>query len=48
MNSPEVVKRLQNDGSDAATSTPEEFRKHITEERDKWTRVIRNANIRVQ
>ena len=48
MNSPEVVKRLQNDGSDAATSTPEEFRKHITEERDKWTRVIRNAGIKAQ
>jgi tripartite-type tricarboxylate transporter receptor subunit TctC len=48
MNHPEVVKRLLADGSDAATSTPDEFRKHIAEERDKWTRVIRNANIRVQ
>ncbi len=48
MNHAEVVKRLLADGSDAATSTPEEFRKHIAEERDKWTRVIRNANIRVQ
>ncbi len=48
MNHAEVLKRLLADGSDAATSTPEEFRKHIAEERDKWTRVIRNANIRVQ
>ena len=48
MHHPDVVKRLLADGSDAATSTPEEFRKHVTEERDKWTRVIRNANIRVQ
>ena len=48
MGQPDVVKRLLADGSDAATSTPEQFRAHIAEERDKWTKVIRNANIRVQ
>jgi tripartite-type tricarboxylate transporter receptor subunit TctC len=48
MSHPEVVKRLQGDGSEAATSTPAQFRAHIAEERDKWTKVIRNANIRVQ
>lgn len=48
MHHPDVVKRLQADGSDAATSTPAQFRAHIAEERDKWAKVIRNANIRVQ
>ena len=48
MSQPEVVKRLLADGSESATSTPDQFRAHIAEERDKWTRVIRNANIRVQ
>ncbi len=48
MHHPDVVKRLQADGSEAATSTPTQFRAHIAEERDKWTKVIRNANIRVQ
>lgn len=48
MHHPDVVKRLQADGSEAATSTPAPFRVHIAEERDKWTKVIRNANIRVQ
>ena len=48
MSQPEVVKRLLADGSEAATSTPEQFRAHISEERDKWTKVIRNAGIRVQ
>jgi len=48
MHHPDVVKRLQADGSEAATSTPAQFRVHIAEERDKWTKVIRNANIRVQ
>ena len=47
MSHPEVVKRLLADGSDAATSTPDQFRAHIAEERDKWTRVIRNAGIRM-
>ena len=48
MHHPDVVKRLQADGSDAATSTPAQFRAHIAEEPDKWAKVIRNANIRVQ
>lgn len=48
MSHPEVVKRLAADGSEGVTSTPAQFRKHIAEERDKWARVIRNANIRVQ
>jgi tripartite-type tricarboxylate transporter receptor subunit TctC len=48
MHHPEVIKRLAADGSDPATSTPAEFRKHIAEERDKWTRVIRNAGIKAQ
>jgi tripartite-type tricarboxylate transporter receptor subunit TctC len=48
MSHPDVVKRLAADGSEGATSTPAEFRKHIADERDKWTQVIRNANIRVQ
>ena len=48
MSQPDVVKRLLADGSDAATSTPEQFRAHIAEERDKWTKVIRNAGIRME
>jgi tripartite-type tricarboxylate transporter receptor subunit TctC len=48
MHHPEVLKRLASDGSEAATSTPAEFRKHIAEEREKWTRVIRNAGIKAQ
>ena len=48
MSQPDVAKRLLADGSEAVTSTPEQFRVHIAEEREKWTRVIRNAGIRVQ
>ena len=48
MHHPEVLKRLAADGSDAATSTPAQFRAHIQEERDKWGKVIRNAGIKAQ
>jgi len=48
MSQPDVVKRLLADGSDAATSTPQQFRTHIAEERDKWSKVIRNAGIRME
>lgn len=45
---PDVVRRLQTDGSEAVTNTPEQFRAHIAAEREKWTRVIRSAGIKVQ
>ena len=48
MSHPDVVKRLAADGSEGATSTPAAFRQHIAEERDQWTRVIRNAGIKAQ
>lgn len=48
MSQPDVIKRLRADGSDAATSSPEQFRAHIAKEREKWANVIRNAGIRVQ
>ena len=48
MGQPEVAKRLLADGSEPVTSTPAQFRTHIADEREKWTRVIRGAGIRVQ
>ena len=48
MRQPDVVKRLHAEGADGVTGTPAQFRKHIADEREKWGKVIRNANIRVQ
>ena len=48
MRQPEMAKRLVADGSEAVGSTPQEFRQHLVDERDKWTRVIRQAGIRGQ
>jgi tripartite-type tricarboxylate transporter receptor subunit TctC len=45
---PEVAKRLAADGSEAVGSKPEEFRRHIAAERDKWAKVIRDRGIRAQ
>jgi tripartite-type tricarboxylate transporter receptor subunit TctC len=48
MNAPETKNRLAQVELDAATSTPDEFAKFVRAERDKWARVIKDANIRVQ
>ncbi len=34
------------DGSEAVGTTPDEFRAHLTAERDKWAKVIRDRGIR--
>jgi tripartite-type tricarboxylate transporter receptor subunit TctC len=44
---PEVVDRLAALGSTARGSTPEEFSKFLQQETDKWTDVMKRANIKV-
>ena len=48
MNAPETKSKLAQVELDAATSTPAEFAKFVRAETDKWARVIKEANIRVQ
>ncbi len=48
MNAPETKSKLAQVELDAATSSPAEFAKFVRVESDKWARVIREANIRVQ
>lgn len=48
LNAPETKSRLAQVGLDAATSTPAEFGSFVRAETDKWARVIKAANIRVQ
>jgi tripartite-type tricarboxylate transporter receptor subunit TctC len=43
---PEMVKRLRADGSDAVSSTPEQFRTLLATEKDKWSRVLKQAGIK--
>jgi len=48
MNAPETRCKLAQVELDAATSTPAEFAKFVRAEYEKWGRVIKDANIRVQ
>ncbi len=43
--SPDVRKLLASDGSEAMTSSPDEFTKTIKEETAKWAKVIKDAGI---
>ena len=46
MQSPDMMKRLVAEGSEAVGGTPQEFAAHIRAEHDLWTRVIKQAGIR--
>jgi tripartite-type tricarboxylate transporter receptor subunit TctC len=48
MNAPETRSKLAQVELDAATSTPAEFAKFVRAAYEKWGRVIKEANIRVQ
>jgi len=45
LNSAEVKKRLTDQGVEVKTSTPEQFVEHVKKETERWTRVVRAANI---
>ena len=46
MHLPDVRKRLIAEGSEAVGNSPREFADHIRRERERWTRVIQQADIR--
>jgi tripartite-type tricarboxylate transporter receptor subunit TctC len=45
--SPDMRQKLADQGADAIGGTPEAFAEHAKRERDKWSRVIREAGISV-
>jgi tripartite-type tricarboxylate transporter receptor subunit TctC len=44
---PEAIKQLANAGLEPAVSSPEEFGAHIKSEIEKWTKVARAANVKL-
>ncbi len=40
-----LKKRLEDQGIDVAPSTPERFLEHVRSETDKWTKVVKEANL---
>lgn len=47
LRSEEMKSRLATEGLEAVGSTPEEFRAHLKQEIAKWTKVIKDANVKV-
>ena len=45
---PEVRAALQKLGSDPKTGTPQEFAAFIADEAQRWGKVVRDANIKVE
>ena len=45
---PEMIQRFQLDGAEAVGSTPQEFAAFLQAETQKWSRVIRDAGIKVE
>ena len=48
LKSPEISDRLLRDGIEPIGNTPEEFRAHTRREREKWGKVVRDANVKVE
>jgi len=46
MRSPDMMRSLVAEGSEAVGGTPEQFATHIRKEHEQWSRVIRQAGIR--
>lgn len=46
--SPEFIKTMRNNGSEAVSSTPEEFRKFMLNDMNKWADVVKRAGIKAQ
>lgn len=47
LNAPEMKARLAAQGIDGIASTPEQLTKHLREEIDKWTAVVKSAGLKV-
>ena len=48
LNTPEMKKRFADLGADAVGGSPEAFANHVKSERQKWAKLVKDANIRVQ
>src|SRR5688572_2136392 len=45
LNGPALKKRLEDQGIEVTPTTPERFQQHVKSEIDKWTRVVKTANL---
>jgi tripartite-type tricarboxylate transporter receptor subunit TctC len=47
VNAPDVVERLAADGSTPLTSTPAQFKAHISSEIIKWRKLVKDAGLQM-
>ena len=47
MRQPDIVERLEQLNVETRENTPEEFRAFVASEMDKWSSVVREANIKL-
>jgi tripartite-type tricarboxylate transporter receptor subunit TctC len=45
---PDVMTRLEQDGTDGVASSPQEFAAFLRSERDQWSRVVKSAGIKIE
>ena len=45
---PEISSRLIQDGLDPVGSTPEQFKEFLVADKQKWGKVIKDANIKAE
>ena len=48
LKAPDIAERLLRDGIEPIGNTPEQFREHTRREREKWGKVVRDANVKVE
>jgi tripartite-type tricarboxylate transporter receptor subunit TctC len=48
VNTPDMKKRFADQGAEVMTTSPEELGRLVTNERAKWTRIVRENNIKVE
>ena len=48
MHAPDTVKQLTRVGIDVVTSSPAEFQAFVKADTERWAKVVREANIRLE
>ena len=48
LNTPEMKERLEAQGAEVATNTPEQFSTFIRDEKARWAQVVKNANLKLE
>jgi tripartite-type tricarboxylate transporter receptor subunit TctC len=47
VNTPEMRERLEKQGADVRTNTPDEFAAFIRNEKTRWAKVVKDANVKI-